>query len=101
MQIILKPMCFMNWTVALLFHQSECYEINQKRLLFIYLLIYSVPRWDFTAAIFLPYTDKVSEFVFFVLYWQNNYIINKPQLTLHKVLNKTLNTNKAITMFTI
>lgn len=40
-----------------------------------YSFIYSVSCWNFTAAIFLPYTDKVSEFVFFVFYWQNNYII--------------------------
>lgn len=74
MQKLIYPKKIASWAVvAQLFHWPKSYGIYKKKNY--YSFIYSVSCWNFTAAIFLPYTDKVSEFVFFVLYWQNNYII--------------------------
>lgn len=74
MQKLIYPKKIASWAVvAQLFHWPKSYKIYPKKNY--YSFIYSVSCWNFTAAIFLPYTDKVSEFVFFVFYWQNNYII--------------------------
>lgn len=74
MQKLIYPKKIASWAVvAQLFHWPKSYEIYPQKPY--YSFIYSVSCWNFTAAIFLPYTDKVSEFVFFVFYWQNNNII--------------------------